>query len=81
MRDFGDGRVGAVIAVDTAESASPVYPAFFIFERVGDRWLISDWPSTSDIEESDEGDGIDGTTMEPTMEAIQAPMATLEPGA
>lgn len=64
-RDFGDGRVGAVMAVDSVESASPVYPAFFIFERVGDRWLISEWPSTSSIEDSG-----DVTTMGPTMEAI-----------
>ena len=60
-----DGRVGAVIAVDTVESASPVYPAFFVFELVGDRWLISEWPSTSYIEDSG-----DVTTMGPTMEAI-----------
>lgn len=80
VRDFGDGRVGAVLALDAPESASPVYPVFFVFERVGDRWLIAGWPDTGFVEGSDDGAGVtDGTNIGATAEAIMAPTPTLAP--
>lgn len=43
-RQFPDGRVGAVVAFDTNQLPTPVEPYFYMFERVGDRWLFDEWP-------------------------------------
>lgn len=44
VRAFPDGRVGAIVATDDPSAPSPVEPIFYLFVRVGDRWLIDDLP-------------------------------------
>ena len=55
IQDVGDGRVGAVIGFQSADFATPIFPLFVIFERIGDRWLIAGLPSPYIEEDSDTG--------------------------
>jgi hypothetical protein len=44
VRQYQDGRVGAIVAMSEPDIQSPVSPLFLIFVRKGDRWLIDFWP-------------------------------------
>jgi hypothetical protein len=44
VRQFDDGRVGAVILTDDPRIPSPVEPSFFFFAKAGGRWLIDEYP-------------------------------------
>lgn len=47
VREFPDGRVGAVVVIDDPLAPSPAEPYFFVFIRAGDRWLFDEWPTTT----------------------------------
>ncbi len=44
VRQFDDGRAGAVMLTDDPRIPSPVEPSFFFFAKVGDRWLVDEYP-------------------------------------
>ncbi|GIW03706.1 MAG: hypothetical protein KatS3mg059_0326 [Thermomicrobiales bacterium] len=44
VRQFDDGRAGAVILTDDPRIPSPVEPSFFFFAKAGDRWLVDEYP-------------------------------------
>jgi len=46
VREYPDGRVGAVVVIDDPLAPSPAEPYFFVFIREGDRWLFDEWPTT-----------------------------------
>jgi len=50
VRPFDDGRVGAVLVIDTPAAPAPAESFFAIFARVDGRWVLDDLPDPYVVE-------------------------------
>jgi hypothetical protein len=73
VREYPDGRVGAVVVIDDPLAPSPAEPYFFVFAKGGDRWLFDEWPATTFLADEATEDGSGAPTVAPATQPTPEP--------
>ena len=81
VREYSDDRVGAVVVIDDPLAPSPAEPYFFVFAKVGDRWLFDEWPATTFLADGSSEDGTGEPTVAPAAQPTAEPYGPAHIGA